>query len=39
MRQLALLVAIFCLLVCSANPLLAQSATGTITGTVRDGPW
>src|SRR5260370_3325215 len=36
MRQLALFVAMFCLLVRSANPSLAQPATGTITGTVRD---
>src|SRR5437867_9981572 len=36
MRQVARLGAIFCLLLGSTGMLLAQSATGQITGTVRD---
>jgi len=36
MRQTALLYAMFCLLLGAADTLLAQSATGQITGTVRD---
>ena len=36
MRLIALTALIVCLVICSAIPALAQSATGQITGTVRD---
>lgn len=36
MRQLALIGVTFCLLIGSAHTILAQSATGQITGTIRD---